>query len=297
VDESDINRTVGTGKRNAQTAELVRNWCAHARIEKFGGVGLIEAETGLPIGHHSLACDHAGGGMATWELRDAALDFHDRYCVDCKLRKPVGIPNISKIVRERDQRREKQKRESERASAEAATALQDRQAARAMLQQSLPPLSAAIIEHIGDLDLNRTEENHKRIAESARLAPEHFSEAVVSYIFELTDTAGWFHETGLIVLDAVKADPLRITRAALKLLPRSYASRAAARLLQEYTAYVEKDRLTPALPEIMRIAAPAHPNVPMGESPKPEPELLLALYGQHSTLIHTKIETLLCSYQ
>jgi hypothetical protein len=295
--DKDINDAIEAGRRNEQTAQLVRNWCAHVRIEKFGGVGLIEAETGLPIGHHNLACDHAGGGgMATWDLRDAALDFHDRYCVDCQFRKPVGFPTLATLVSERDQQREKRKREHDRASAEAAAALKERQAARAILQQSLLPLSAAIIDHIGDLDVNRTDENRKRITESARLAPEHFTEAVVSYILDLTDTASWFNETGLIVLDAVKADPLRITRAALKALARGYA-RTAARVLQKYTAHVEEGQLAPALPEIMHIAAPADPDIPMGEPPKPEPELLLALYEKHSALIHATIEKLLATYQ
>lgn len=234
--------------------------------------------------------------MATWELRVAALDFYDRYCADCKLRKPIGFPSFSVIVSERDKQEEKQKRELDRASAEAAAALSERQAARAVLQQSLPPLSAAIIDHIGDLDLNRTDENRKRITESARLAPEHFSETVISYIFNLTETASWFDETGLIVLDAVKADPLRIVRAALMAIPRSYASRTAARILQKYTTYVEEDRLLPALPEIMHIAAPADPYIPMDEPLKPEPELLLALYGKHSELIHETIEKLIGTY-
>jgi hypothetical protein len=86
--------------------ELVRNWCAHVRIQKVGGVGLVEAQTGLPIGHHSLRCDHAGaGGVATWELRDAALDFYDRNCSDCKMRKLVNFPNLSGLIAERDEKR------------------------------------------------------------------------------------------------------------------------------------------------------------------------------------------------
>jgi hypothetical protein len=65
--ERRIEHVIQAGEQNRWTMELVRNWCAHARVEKFGGVGLIEAGTGLPIGHHSVRCDHASeAGMKQW---------------------------------------------------------------------------------------------------------------------------------------------------------------------------------------------------------------------------------------
>jgi len=64
------------------------------RIENHGGVGLIQVQTGLPIGHLAMACDYAASGstMASWDLADAALDFHGRNCVGCTYRKPVSLP-------------------------------------------------------------------------------------------------------------------------------------------------------------------------------------------------------------
>ena len=55
--ERDIKIATEAGERNLATMQLVRNWCAHARIKKFGGTGLIEQATGLPIGNHGLECD------------------------------------------------------------------------------------------------------------------------------------------------------------------------------------------------------------------------------------------------
>jgi hypothetical protein len=93
--ERDFKIAAEAGERNRATMQLVRNWCSHVRIKKFDGTGMIEQMTGLPIGNHGLECDHAtAGGMYTWHLRDAALDFYDRNCVDCKKRKAVGIPNL-----------------------------------------------------------------------------------------------------------------------------------------------------------------------------------------------------------
>src|SRR6476619_8213717 len=97
--------------------KLVRNGCAHVTVRKHSGVGLVEIQTGLPIGHHFLECPHApAGGMAAWDLADTAVDFYDRNCVDCKHRQPVGLPNISKLVAERDAR--KKVREQEQARGE-----------------------------------------------------------------------------------------------------------------------------------------------------------------------------------
>jgi hypothetical protein len=45
----DIAETIKAGERNRDTMVLVRNFCAHARIEKFGGTGMVEQATGLPI--------------------------------------------------------------------------------------------------------------------------------------------------------------------------------------------------------------------------------------------------------
>jgi hypothetical protein len=83
----DIQRAVDDGKRNLEAKELIQNWCGHARVEKFGGTGLIEMETGLPIGPHSMVCDHApAGGVATWLLEESAIHFHDSHCVGCSKR-------------------------------------------------------------------------------------------------------------------------------------------------------------------------------------------------------------------
>ena len=62
----DFENALRAGERNLETKHLIGNWCRHARVEKFGGIGLIEAQTGLPIGHHAMACDFAPAvGMAT----------------------------------------------------------------------------------------------------------------------------------------------------------------------------------------------------------------------------------------
>jgi hypothetical protein len=61
-DETEIQQTVEIGVRNQEIIELVRRHCSHAVVTKpsFGGSGLLEAHTGLPIDMRTVRCPHAG---------------------------------------------------------------------------------------------------------------------------------------------------------------------------------------------------------------------------------------------
>jgi len=206
--DRDFKIAAEAGERNRATMQLVRNWCSHVRIKKFGGTGMIEQMTGLPIGNHGLECDHAtAGGMYTWHLRDAALDFYDRNCVDCKKRKAVGIPNLLSLVQERDQQRAVEAQKASAARARKAEAHEAHRLARSRLREGLSPLSSTIVDHIDEFDEQRDKHHRDRLCESARLAPEHFVAPLVTYIFGLAEKEPWFTEAGLTILDHVKADP------------------------------------------------------------------------------------------
>jgi len=101
--DRDIEHAIRDGERNRDAKRLIHNWCRHASVQKFGGTGLIEMETGLPIGHHAMVCDFApASGMATWLLEESAVRFHDANCVGCPHRVPVGLPNLAILVAQRD---------------------------------------------------------------------------------------------------------------------------------------------------------------------------------------------------
>ena len=151
--DREFKKAIEAGERTRATMELVRNWCSHARIEKFGGTGMIEEMTGLPIGNHGLKCDHTTAeGMYTWDLRESALDFYDRNCVDCKKRKPVGVPNLSSLVKERDDLRAVDARKASAAEANRVEERAIRQLARSHLRQGIGALSNTIIDHIDEFD-------------------------------------------------------------------------------------------------------------------------------------------------
>jgi hypothetical protein len=284
------------GERNRATVELVRNWCAHARIEKFGGVGLIEAQTGLPIGHHGLKCDHAGaGGIATWDLREAAIDFHDRNCVDCKMRKPVGFPNLSILVKERDERRSAEAKKGAEGEAKEALALDARRLIRARLRAILSPVSSAIVDHIEEFDERRDREHRDRICESARLAPEHFVPPLVEYIFDLTENEAWFAEAGLIVLHNVKANPVPLARLALLAMASPAATRPAARVLCDHISQIDERLIPETLPVIIELANPNDEPFFSEHRPPAEPELLHQLWSSYPAATSNGLDQLLSS--
>ncbi|MGU2444172.1 hypothetical protein ACTXHA_27545 [Burkholderia cenocepacia] len=135
------------GQRNQEVKILIQNWCGHARIEKAGGTGMIEAATGFPIGHHSMACDHApAGGIATWYLEEAALAFYDRNCINCTVRQPLRFPNLVELVGRRDQQVAAMVAHQERQEKKLRDEFDFRQKVRAALQANAVVPVVSLIE-------------------------------------------------------------------------------------------------------------------------------------------------------
>jgi hypothetical protein len=144
--DRDIERAIWDGERNQDAKRLIHNWCRHASVQKFGGTGLIEMETGLPIGHHAMVCDFApASGMATWLLEESAVRFHDANCVGCPHRVPVGLPNLAMLVAQRDTDRQDAQKRAEEAKRAKEAALQARAAVRTELRTNLPVLAKTFI--------------------------------------------------------------------------------------------------------------------------------------------------------
>lgn len=256
--DRSIQRAIEGGQRNANGFTLVKNWCAHVRIERSGGIGMVEQATGLPIGHHGLACDHApAGGMMCWDIRDAALDFYDRYCHDCTLRKAVGVPNMGSWVAERDAEVAKRQTAKDAEAHEIAARLGARREERTALRAGLPPIAADVVDQIEELDLYRTPELTSRLAETARLAPEAFPPTVVEHVFGLLEACEhWFAEAGLQVLAALSADPRRLARCAMVCLQRWSATRTAASVLFARLPVADVALIPAVLPAVIRMASP-----------------------------------------
>lgn len=52
-------------RRQCRHHSALPEFLCHLQVERFGGTGMVEIETGLPIGSRSFKCQHASaGGMA-----------------------------------------------------------------------------------------------------------------------------------------------------------------------------------------------------------------------------------------
>lgn len=290
-----INMAIAAGERNKEVMELIRNWCRHARVEKLGGTGLIEAQTGLPIGHHSMACAHAAAhGMAMWDLGEAALDFHDRNCVGCPHRAPVRLPNLSKLIGERENARAQQARERQTREDTLAAERTSRKERRSRLRGALPPLSAIIVDHIDQLDGCNPGDAAAKLLGTATLAPETFTPAVIAYCFELMEAReSWFYDTGLKVIRQLNVEATRLTHCAIAMLAlsdfRSHDS--AAEIVESYATLVEEGQICAALSALVERAHPRR--YPMQSEVISKPQALVGLYRAHSQVVERALGSLI----
>lgn len=264
-DDDSIARAVSIGEKNQRTKELIRNWCRHARVEKHGGTGLIEMQTGLPIGHYGLACEYApAGGSFTWALADAALEFYDRHCAGCVHRDPVGLPNLSILVQERDALRAQRDAEKSARVTLEEQAHERRRQARAALRDSLQAATAGLVDDLEELDDAQLPAERRRHIEqgllaTARLDASVFSTPLLEYCFELLESREpWFDAVGLQLLRHLAADPKRLVALALKSLAQHRSIPIAAVILAERATIADPMLIADALPALVDLAQPEH---------------------------------------
>jgi len=294
--DRDIQKAIEAGEKNRRTTELIHNWCRHAKVEKCGGTGLIEMQTGLPIGPHAMVCPHApASGMATWDLADAALDFHDRNCVDCKHRISVRLPNLSELIGARERAQAKQKQIRDLQEAQRIAALISRQEARRTLRGVLPVSSHTILEQLDELDGGRHEDQRTKLVETSRLAPEIFTPEIIEHYFQLLEAReSWFSSVGLETLFILKADPVRLARCALIAIRDFDVIEIASKIVLEQIAHVDSSLIAGAFRSLSLLAAPPHfPFTRTERTATPEP--LLALYRHYPDAVKAAIQSYLDS--
>lgn len=181
--DADYKNAIEAGQRNLRATKLLNNWCFHAEIARSPGRGMIEVETGLPIGHMGVQCKFSKkNSMLCWLLEDGAYDFYQNNCKDCKERIPVGIPNImefvaprEKAIAQRKNAREEQERKRNKRQA-------DRLKERAVLRSQLSLEETFVLDLLDELDQEDIPTDDPRLEELANLAPETFTRKVVDHL-------------------------------------------------------------------------------------------------------------------
>lgn len=290
-----IQEAIEAGQKNQQTMVLVRNWCAHIKIKRFGGVGLVERQTGLPIGHHSLECPHApASGMATWDLADAAVDFYNRNCAGCTHRKPVNLPNILKLVTERNAAREAREKEQQKYNDELAARLSARDTARDEIRATLTPIQATVLDQIEELDHDPTEQRVAGLVETAKIAPEHFNEPVRQHLRDLLEIGGYRRTEGCLGALKTLGDPApQLCNASLKALARHDSTDEAAALVLQHAAAADEALIAKALPALIHLAHPKSYPMMGGNQRVIDKRPLQELYRHHPKAVEEGIQRLL----
>jgi hypothetical protein len=166
--DDSIQKAIRIGERNKEIIELAQNWCAHLEVRQAGGIGLVEIQTGLPIGMRSFKCPHANAaGMAAMMLEVVALDFHDRNCVDCKQRQPIRLPNLSTLVAARDEAKQRQSENRASFAEQQARALAARATRRENLARGCDPARAGIFSLVDVLDREPNDHNKQVLLATA----------------------------------------------------------------------------------------------------------------------------------
>lgn len=181
--EDSINNAVEAGQRNLRATKLLSNWCFHAEVVRSPGRGMIEAETGLPIGHMGVQCKFSKkNSMLCWLLEDAAYDFYQNNCKACAERVPVTIPNITDFVGPREQAAETRKRMREEEEKVRRQKQIDRQQERAKLRHELSLEETFVFDLLDELDQENIASDDPRLEQLANLAPETFTRRVIEHL-------------------------------------------------------------------------------------------------------------------
>jgi hypothetical protein len=290
--EDDINETVQLGLANRKIIELARNWCAHIEVEQTGGVGIVEHQTGLPIGSRAFVCKHATGTtIGGMDLRYVAIHFYDNNCVGCPHRSPVGFPNLTQIVSERDRAVEEQAKREQHESEIASAALAERHTARLETRDNAPPSTAGIIDLIAELDAEYTLDAHARLGKLAATVPEQFDANVQRLLFALVN-AGREGRTqaALEALLRTNASRRDVASGALSALARHEAVELSGAIVAEHLDGTHVALIGPALPALFVLASP--PRQPFAATPNPKSAALLKAYAVYPDACERALRTL-----
>jgi len=97
-----IDSSIELGRANQITVELARRHCLHMTFTEWGGRGIAEEMSGLPINARRVSCPYAQGDGAAMNLDWVATDFYNEHCVGCEYRRPTGdVPNLASVIEDR----------------------------------------------------------------------------------------------------------------------------------------------------------------------------------------------------
>lgn len=182
-DKKRIEEAIEAGQQNLRAVELLNNWCSHSEFIRSGGIGMIEAETGLPIGHLGVQCKFVKqNSMLTWLLEDSIYSFYKENCKECSQRIPVGFPNILEFVIPREKATEERKLAHKEKQKQRKQEQFNRQSDRKILRLTLTLEETFVLDLLDELDQEDIKLDDPRLEQLANLAPETFTSKIIEHL-------------------------------------------------------------------------------------------------------------------
>lgn len=260
--EAMTERALEQGRRNEEAIVLIKKHCAHARVEHspHRGHSMLEDMTGLPISGREMRCEYGRPATAVgWDLLGNALAFYEENCVGCPHRQVQAIPNLKTVADEATEARRRDEERQVRAREEAHAARAARAHRRAELTASEPPATRAMIALLDGVDTTHPDDRADELVDLCRLHPELCTPRAAGI---LLDSAVEVLDDRLFAalhhLDTARQlDRDRLLAVAVGALERRPLHQAA-RIVLDLSAGLSPGQLVPALPSIVRLAAPPH---------------------------------------
>lgn len=181
--DEKFRSAIEAGERNLHAKALLNNWCAHAEVSRFGGIGMIEASTGLPIGNIGVQCKFSKANSSySWLLEDSIYDFYQNNCKSCEKRIPVNFPNILDFIIPREKALEERQREIDNEIKQRKKRQEERKEQRALLRFELSHEESFVLDLLDLLDQEEVKHDDPRLEELANLAPEIFTRKVIDHL-------------------------------------------------------------------------------------------------------------------
>jgi len=293
--EDSYKNAVEAGQRNLRATKLLSNWCFHAELVRSLGRGMIEAETGLPIGHMGVQCKFSKkNSMLCWLLEDAAYDFYQNNCKGCAEWVPVKIPNIMDFVGPREQATETRKRAREEEEKERKQKQIDRQQERAKLRYELSLEETFVFDLLDELDQENIASDDPRLEQLANLAPETFTKKVIEHLLPavLNEYLPYTKHAAKALLRA-PLEPEEKLSVAVRLVSSYERSSAAIEVVLSDAEKLSQGDLTSVLRHFVSMALGPPPGLHFGDEPNLDAAPIHAIFEKRRAEICAEVDALL----
>ncbi len=292
------------GRSNIEAIELTRHHCRHARVELVGGNSLVGNALGLPMGLMEVRCEHAAPPRTQGhQALELAIEFYNENCVGCPFREGTGeLPNLATVAAARAAEEANHRAEEQRRAEERYRRHREREARRRQAMGGEDRVVRDLSEHLDRLDradprtagmTSDEQRSARHVIETARAAPELFSDVLVDTVLELAgDTADTTALTALTELvRGGRCPPRRALDAALTALSQFRSGEAG-----DLVAFLRPELRCGDLPEVINQLI----NLASGDSderlrPPPAPAGLRAATEVDLALVTERITEFLTS--